>query len=173
MVTSIQESGTIAEQAVDQKTGDPDVYLNRFRNSNEYIIAFDKFKNGKVYVEEYENEMRDLFEDSENARQEMIRFARTGPMLKYDVVLHSANNPLLAYFGLLKDYRVHPDRHDAISYDSLRAQYHDSATNYIKEKFRIPKALSVGMVQLMAIDKGLESFGLVEESRLKRLANSL
>jgi|WetSurMetagenome_2_1015567.scaffolds.fasta_scaffold41789_2 hypothetical protein len=154
----------------------PVVYLKKFREDELYQKAFVNFKSGKSFTEEYPDEMRDLFEDNEKGRQALIQFARNGTMLVYERSLYSnakENNPIDDYFSLIKDYRHHPENYDALGYDTTRGSYHDRATKFISEKFNLPKTLSIGMVQIMAINKGLESFGQASNDRIQAISRTL
>ncbi|HOX95936.1 MAG TPA: hypothetical protein PLI45_01005 [Candidatus Woesebacteria bacterium] len=157
---------------------DPVEYVENFRQSEQYKKGFANFKSGKTYSEDYPYEMRDLFESDEKARLCLIHFAEDEDvMLDYKKNIYSGNsseiNPLDEYFSLLKHHVTHQDQYDAIGYDQLRGSYHDRARNYIMKKFNIARDISIGLVQIMAIKKGLESFGLAKENRYNALARTL
>ena len=154
----------------------PLVYLDKFRNSQVYSEAFDKFKSGKTFTEEFPGEMQLAFEKLDNCRQTLIQFAKDGTMLEYEKTNYSetrVNNPIDDYFSVLKEHSIHSERFDAVSYDKYRGEYHDNATDFVYKKLNISRMLAVGIVQIMAIEKGLESFGLIEQDRIKSIARTL
>ena len=153
----------------------PTEFLNLFRRSNHFKQAFDEFKIGKAFTEESPGEMQAKFEEMESARQAMVKFAITeGVVLHYEPSMYDKNNPLDEYFTFLRDHISHPEKYaDVVAYDKLRAMYHDDATKYLSKKLNLSFALAVGMTQIMAVDKKLQSFGFVEQNRLKMLAKSL
>lgn len=156
---------------------DPVIYIEEFRKSKLYEQELSRFKAGKTFTEEYPGEMIEIFEDQENTRQCLIQFARDSGVLIYERSKYDngeKDSPITEYLSLLKEYKMHPERYpDALAYDSMRGMYHNSATDFISKKFNISKHLSIGIVQILAISQGLESFGFATQDRTELLRRSL
>lgn len=153
---------------------DPGVYFEWFRNSPEYSKCFISFKSDKKIVDEGHNEMRDLFEEMEIARQALLEFSKKNYILKYNPSNYGAENPIREYLELLEEHKSHPDRfNDVIAYDLTRYSYHQKAAKFLTNKYNIPENITEGMVQLMAIEKGLEDFDEAQVNRVEKLRNTL
>lgn len=152
----------------------PKEYFGKFRESGEYARRFQLFKSGKNFTEEYLGETRDEFEKMETARLALVEFSKNQGIVKYDHILYEKNNPISDYLRLLDDQKKHPDRFDdVVAYDKVRFGLHQDATRYIATKFNIPEKIAEGIVQLMAINKGLESYGVAEQDRIERIKTTI
>ena len=118
--------------------------------------------------------MRDLFEEMEIARQALLEFSKKNYILKYNPSNYGAENPIHEYLELLEEHKSHPDRFDEVTaYDELRYSYHQKAAKFLTSKYNIPENITEGMVQLMAIEKGLENYDAAQENRVEKLRKTL
>lgn len=156
------------------QNSDPAAYFHEFRKSPEYSKRFTSFKSDKKIVDELPDEMRDLFEKMEIARQALLEFSKSSYLLKYNSVNYCVNNPIHEYLELLEEHKSHPDRFDdVLAYDDLRYSYHQKAATFLTSKYNIPEKITEGMIQLMAIEKNLEDYDVAQENRVEKLKKTL
>ena len=162
-----------------QLFSNPAEYLNYFRDSDTYKNACAKFFEGKRLSQDVsEIDKRTAFEGDETCRKSLIEFART-----QDVVLRYApeyygedfRENINDYFSLIKDFdkgRV-SGREGIAAYDRLRGSYHDAAAQVLIGSMGVPHRLARGLIQVMTIQEGLDTFDSAGQDERRRMMSML
>ncbi len=166
-------------ETLPQIFNDPVEYLNYFRDSDTYKNTYIKFYEGKKLSSDVsEADKRDVFEGDETCRKLLIEFARTqDKVLSYAPEYYSEDfrENIKDYFSLIQDYdKGRISGHDGISaYDRLRGSYHDAAAQVLTASTGVPHRLARGLIQVMTVQKGLDTFDSAGQDERRRLLSTL
>lgn len=176
-ISDMRNTETI--ESLPQLFNDPVEYLTCFRDSASYRNSYVKFYEGKEFSQDVsEIDKRDVFEGDETCRKSLIEFARTQDMiLKYTPEYYdeSFKDNIKDYFSLIKDFakgRVSGGEGVA-AYDRLRGSYHDAAAQELSDSMGISHRLARGLIQVMTIHEGLDTFDSAGQDERRRMMSML
>jgi len=164
------------------KITDPKEFLENFFGSDEYRKAYESYYEGKKPIDVAEEEKRESFNQSENARIAIINFSRNNRIiLKYDRDMYSDDfkRHFEDYRHSIKDIRKgtrYLNSQEILERDEYRRYCHSNcADTLIRDGITSSRDLARGLVQLLTIEEGLETFGGAEEDdneRIRRVIGS-
>jgi hypothetical protein len=163
------------------KITDPEEFLEEFFKSGEYKEAYDSYFEGKKLDPDVtEEEKADSFNSSDNARIALINFSRNNRIIiKYDRRMYSEefNKNFQDYVHSIGDVRKKTkwvDEDKIKGWDQDRRSCHSRCSDtLVRDGVVRYKNLAEGLVQLLSIEKGLETFGNAEEPTYERIRRSL
>ncbi|HQG78869.1 MAG TPA: hypothetical protein PK564_00805 [bacterium] len=158
------------------KITDPEEFLENFFGSDEYEEAYKRYYEGKNPIDVTEEEKRESFDRSDNARMALIDFSKNNrTILKYDPNMYSKefNNDFQEYVHSIKDVRKNAryiDSDDIYKWDTNRRYCHlECASTLVRDGIVNCQNLAEGLVQLLTIEMGLETFGEAGTPPYKRI----
>ena len=160
------------------KTADPNEFLQNFRDSDAYKEHMDEFYKGKDLPDNLDSrEKMETFEDGESGRRALIEYAHEGGhLLKYDPEYYSKEfgKHFAEYKDFMKDFmRGHiegSNRELVVAIDHMRSIRHQAASNMlVRTGITKCNKIARGLIQLMMIEKGLETFDNAKISETDRL----
>jgi len=158
------------------KITDPEEFLENFFGSDEYEEAYKRYYEGKNPIDVTEEEKRESFDRSDNARMALIDFSKNNRIiLKYDPNMYSKefNNDFQEYVHSIKDVRKNAryiDSDDIYKWDTNRRYCHlECASTLVRDGIVNCQNLAEGLVQLLTIEMGLETFGEAGTPPYKRI----
>jgi hypothetical protein len=162
------------------KITDPEEFLENFFGSDEYEEAYKRYYEGKNPIDVTEEEKRESFARSDNARMALIDFSKNNRIiLKYDPNMYSKefNNDFQEYVHSIKDVRKNAryiDSDDIYKWDTNRRYCHlECASTLVRDGIVKHQNLAEGLIQLLTIEMGLETFGSAEESTHEKIKRSI
>lgn len=164
-----------------EKIKDPKAYLDSFKDSEHYKIAFSAFYDGKNLAPDVtEEEKVEVFENSEAARLSLILYAQdNNKILEYSPDMYSQqfNEKFRDYYYTMRDMVKgnFPNSQEAIiALDDIRSTYHTEAAKELVSQGLAPSVkIARGMIELMIIEKGLESFAGAKTSESEKLRQQI
>lgn len=167
-----EEIETIKDDVI--KEIDPNAFLEGFKGSSYYRDAFNEFYKGKnISPEEMESdqeELEELFEGGDSARRSLILYSEeTKQILKYNPDKYSEGfkEHFKEYEGMMKDikkgrvgnYNGSLDKDSIIAMEYIRSNLHNSsAREIVKQGLTKSNKIARGLIELMVIEKGLDTF---------------
>ena len=179
-ITSIGETVESNEKTKDEvftKIENPIEFLSVFYKSEFYQKEFDDFYRAKnINKQEITHEeLVEVFERTDVARRSLVSFSQENTViLKYSPDMYSEKfkSNFRDYLGIIKDitnpHVVNPE--NVISLDNMRSDYHSNCAQALVEQ-GITKSNKIarGLVQLMIIEKGFDTFSNAQVDELSRL----
>lgn len=163
----------ITSENIAHENYDPFIFIDAFRDSLEYKKEFSKFyENKSVSSDVSELEKQSIFEEDETARKVLISFARHNSdekfLYSHKFYSREFNEAVEHYFDHLKDFNKFRGKNDLKIFDDLRGQYHNAAADQLVKDMDISHKLGRGLVQIMSVEKGLESYDAVGQDERRR-----
>jgi hypothetical protein len=165
------------EKSIDQTptTSNPQEFVERFLNSEEYSVALEEFYKGKnIRPDVTEAIKRRVFHEKEEARLALISFAQRRLHYSYDSsALPSEVSELVEIYAdaarSLNEAQAAGDRDAMINQDSHRSSVHNALANRLVDTGVVPSAnLGLGFAGLILISKDLQTYkSLLVDRRLK------
>ena len=158
------------------KITDPEEFLENFFGSDEYEEAYKRYYEGKNPIDVTEEEKRESFDRSDNARMALVDFSKNNRIiLKYDRDMYSKefNNAFQEYVHSIRDVRKNSryiDSDDIYKWDTNRRYCHlECASTLVRDGIVKHQNLAEGLIQLLTIEMGLETFGEAGTPPYKRI----